>query len=297
MTFNEFLDKNEIAINIEDRAQNWAHPFDDWKQSLRIAFAVLIYCAENGLKISYAGLGRISNIPRQYTSTGRQALGTVAGYMLEVIGRYCQELKDKPKLTSLCVSYVSGFPGGGYYTVFDPETMDNTLEQQKEILLKLFKTLKDYDWSDVKKELKELGVKIEDISESIKNEAFNQNRFYIPGKQNNTAIDDIAEDIINDDVVGNVVEDKTEQTIKNDKYKFTDETKKSGRCLSVVLLLLVVVLCIYIFTSKDKESSMQWFFTLSIPVSFALWNIDKLLKIFMRTLIDYKKGSEDSDKK
>ncbi|MDR1337612.1 MAG: hypothetical protein LBJ73_01115 [Rickettsiales bacterium] len=180
MAFDKFLQEDKAALYIEGRSEAWAHPFDDWRESLKIAFAILIYCAENGLKISYAGLGRISNMPEQYTTTGRQALGIVAGYMLECIGRYCQTLPSKPRLTSLCVSYVSGFPGGRYYEFFDPENANKSLERQKQILLELFRVLQEYDWGDVKHDL---GVNIDGMAEKINAETFAQDNFYIPKNQ------------------------------------------------------------------------------------------------------------------
>lgn len=294
MTFDEFLSKNPEAIRIEKSVEGFTYKFDDWRKSLKIAFAVLIYCAENRLKIPYAGLGRFSQIPKEYISAGRQGrlgggLRIVVDYMLEVIGRYCLKLKDKPKLTSLCVSYASRFPGGKYYQLFDPTNMDKSPVEQKNILLSLFKLLQKYNWDDVKKEL---GIKIEDFSTRIDKEAFKQDSFYIPRGQIDVAEDDVVEN-----VAEYVAEYVTEYVTNQTKYEFADETKKSGKVFSIVLLLLVAFFCIYIFKNKKQEMDMQWFFILSIPVSFALWNINKLLKIFMRTLMDYKNGNKESDKK
>lgn len=177
MTFTEFLRKDERCQDINDRRQSWRHKFDDWDLSLRRAFAVLIYCAQHDAKISYAALGRLSQIPDGYTRG--HSIGIVIGAMLECIGRYCiYELKDAPHLTALCVNYISGFPSAGYWDVFNPDNADKTLGEQKKILSAIYKQLKRYDWGPISKEL---GVDLN--QDSLEAEVFNQDKFYIPNSK------------------------------------------------------------------------------------------------------------------
>jgi len=174
LTFTEFINQDARCREINDKRENWNHDFQDWEKSLKEAFAVLIYCAKHNKKITYAALGRACNVPEVYTR-GRST-GIIIGKMLECIGRYCRyELPGTPHLTALCVNTTTGFPGEGYWELFNKIHAGASLTTKKDILLKKFNDLHDYDWTSVEKQL---NIKPDVIKFS--SDLRNQDKFYIP---------------------------------------------------------------------------------------------------------------------
>lgn len=272
-TFDNFLATNSRAQEITFQQQHgWKHTFTDWNKSLHLIFLILAYCAENGVKISYAALGRLAGVPKQYTRG--QSIGVIIGAMLEIVGRYCQTLPGGPKLTSLCVSYISGFPGAGYFLAFDSENVDKSLENQKDVLLDTYKSLKKYDWPK--------AIKISGIGENLdglplKEETFPQENFYIPKSshaivESESVADALAE---SSGVLESVLSDHNYSN-KNDIAK---SLRISGRCFSVGVIFITLVIMFYDFYTGN--GNFQLLYILSMPIAFCLWNIYKIVLLSM----------------
>lgn len=273
-TFEEFLRTNQRAREINNqRENNWTYQFENWSLSLKDMFLALVYCAKQDVKISYASLGRVAKIPVQYTRG--QSLGVIVGAMLEIIGLYCKTLPKSPKLTSLCVSYVTGFPGGGYFFIFDSQNDGKTPEEQREILLETYKDLKNYNWANA---LKIAGLNFEDgpAEDVMAHETFPQKNFYIPKSKH---VEQVEEIISNETDSCNLTD---LQRLWNDreqdrKAKLANELKFSGRVFAVLLsLIILVALCYHIKTGKGDY---QWLFVVSVPIAFCLWNIHRIVSL------------------
>ncbi len=272
-TFDKFLATDSRAQEITFQQQHgWKHKFEDWNKSLHLIFLILAYCAENGVKISYAALGRLAGVPKQYTRG--QSIGVIIGAMLEIVGRYCQTLPGGPKLTSLCVSFISGFPGAGYFLAFDSENVDKSLESQKDVLLNTYKSLKKYDWPK--------AIKISGIDENLdglplKEETFPQENFYIPKSSHAIVESESVTDVLAETTDG--IEYLLSNIKGSDKEKIAKSLRVSGRCFSVGVIFITLVIMFYNFYTG--KGNFQLLYILSMPIAFCLWNIYKIVQLSM----------------
>ncbi|MBR1380417.1 MAG: hypothetical protein IJ560_02405 [Alphaproteobacteria bacterium] len=162
--------------------------------------------------------------------------------MLECIGLYCQTLRNQPKLTPLCVSFVSGFPGIRYYKLFDSQNEHKSSEDQKYALLKTFASLKQYNWNQIKKELN-----IGNINQQIQAEALPQTYFYIPKNQQD--LDNKVEELKNDnpDSVEEITEYAVTQTkilSKEDKRYEQDTSLKKLEAIFIIIFISIWSICV-----------------------------------------------------
>jgi len=173
LTFTEFLKQDSRCCEINNSREQWRYDFKDWEKSLKEFFVVLIYCAQNNKKISYAVLGRACNVPEAYTRG--HAIAGVIGRMLECIGRYCRyELPGTPHLTALCVNKTSGFPGKGYWDLFNKINAGASLSKQRDILLEKFNDLQGYDWTSMERQLN-TKIDVNKFTDGL----MDQGKFYI----------------------------------------------------------------------------------------------------------------------
>jgi len=241
----------------DKQPETWHSPFDNWNKSLKLSLKILIDCAKQQQKIGYAGLLKLAEVPKEYTKGN--PIGSIASYLLQIIGEYCKEI-EAPKLTSLCVRFINGFPSNGF-NYFEPKYDPSNPKEAKKILEKIFS---DIDKKSVilqkiisVNHLEKLKTKA-DIAEY----AFDRNNFYISNSEQQM---------------------KIIEEVKKEKDDLIDKLWWWGFGCGLFLTGITITFLVPHFI-KSSEINSSWFWLLTVPVIFCLFNITTLLKIIVNNL-------------
>ena len=166
LTIEQFLKDIEYQMR-----SSWTHSFN-MQNALERSLSLLIYCAKNNVKTYYAGLAKYAGLPIEYQQGA--VLGIVVGEILKLLGKYCAGFDaDMPKITSLCVRYITGYAGNGFKEFWE-DYDKKTYTEKKRILINEYQKLREFNFDTV--------IKINNIKlpELVDYEVMAQDRFWEP---------------------------------------------------------------------------------------------------------------------